>query len=285
MMTERSRAIETRTCVLAALMLALSVTGSTGAQENLSKRSERVETGGTWRGLRVAPEHRCQPYKPDDFPDPQDDVKARIVRELGGTAYSPYTCEVFHPTGQGEAAIDRVVPPSEAHDSGLCAADRVTRARFASDLRNLTLGSFSHTFYVKGERDAGEWQPERNACWYAERVVEVRQAYNLTIDRREADSLENMLRACATTTIACTVHEHLPKPPPVLRYANCTTMRTGGWRSGVTRHGTTYNRTWTEAEKRTYVLNRRQDVNGDGRACVEDDTEDGWDDSGSSMGK
>ena len=30
---------------------------------------------------------------------------------------------------------------SEAHDSGLCAADPATKARFARDLRNLTLAS------------------------------------------------------------------------------------------------------------------------------------------------
>ena len=35
--------------------------------------------------------------------------------------------------------IEHVVAVSEAHDSGLCAADAETRRRFAGDLDNLTL--------------------------------------------------------------------------------------------------------------------------------------------------
>ena len=85
---------------------------------------------------------------------------------------------------------------SEAHDSGLCARDRATRARFASDLRNLTLAAPHVNRHQKSGKDAAEWLPDRNRCWFAARVVEVRRAYDLTIDRREVAALEGVLSGC-----------------------------------------------------------------------------------------
>ena len=40
-----------------------------------------------------------------------------------------------------ETDIEHIVARSEAHDSGLCAANPETRNRFASDLLNLTLAA------------------------------------------------------------------------------------------------------------------------------------------------
>ena len=40
-----------------------------------------------------------------------------------------------------EHILARFVSPSEAHSSGVCRADAVTRERFASDLINLTLAA------------------------------------------------------------------------------------------------------------------------------------------------
>ena len=51
----------------------------------------------TYRGLTIAPEHRCSPYSPDDYPYPQS-VKARIVAELSGAIYGPYTGTYFRST-------------------------------------------------------------------------------------------------------------------------------------------------------------------------------------------
>ena len=134
----------------------------------------------TWRGLTVAPESRCSPYdKKRDYPYPQS-VERDIVRDLGAV-YGPYTATCFVSTRQTD--IEHIVAASEAHDSGLCAADRETRARFARDLRNLTLASPQVNRREKSGRDAAEWAPARNKCWFAGRVVEVRRAYGLTVDR------------------------------------------------------------------------------------------------------
>ena len=170
-------------CILAAVAaLALSETG-------------RAET---WRGLTVAPEHRCSPYDRNrDYRYPRS-IEREIVRRLGAV-YGPYTGTCFSSTS--ETDIEHMVATSEAHDSGLCAANRATRARFATDLRNLTLASPGVNRHRKSGKDAGEWLPERNRCWFAARVIEVRRAWELTIDRREADTLERILAGCASTAM------------------------------------------------------------------------------------
>ena len=150
----------------------------------------------TWRGLIVAPEHRCAPYdKKRDYPYPQS-VERDIVRALGAV-YGPYTGTCFASTTGTD--IEHIVAASEAHDSGLCAADAETRARFARDLRNLTLASPRVNRHEKSGKDAAEWVPARNRCWFAGRVVEVRNAYGLTVDRREAAALDRIFAGCAST--------------------------------------------------------------------------------------
>ena len=152
----------------------------------------------TWRGLTVAPEYRCAPYdKRRDYPYPQS-VERDIVRDLGAV-YGPYTGTCFASTS--ETDIEHIVAASEAHDSGLCGAEAETRARFSRDLRNLTLASPKVSRHEKSGKDASEWIPDRNRCWVAGRVVEVRQAYGLTIDRREADALERILSGCESTAL------------------------------------------------------------------------------------
>ena len=157
----------------------------------------------TWRGLTVAPEHRCSAYdRKRDYRYPQS-VERHIVRQLGAV-YGPYTGRCFASTRDTD--IEHVVATSEAHDSGLCAANRATKTRFAQDLRNLTLAGPAVNRSQKSGKDAGEWLPDRNRCWFAARVLEVKRAYRLTVDRREAAALEQILRKCTSTAmepIAC----------------------------------------------------------------------------------
>ena len=153
-------------------------------------------TAETWRGLTVAPEHRCSPYSARNYRYPPS-VERRIVARQGGKVYGPYTGRCFGSIR--ETDIEHIVARSEAHDSGLCAAGRRMRRRFARDLLNLTLASPGVNRHQKSDRDAAEWLPEKNRCWFAARVVAVRRKYGLTIDRREADALDRVLSACDST--------------------------------------------------------------------------------------
>ena len=153
----------------------------------------------------MAPEHRCSPYDADDYSYSQS-VEPRIVASMGGIIYSPYTGSWF--AGTTETDIEHIVARSEAHDSGLCAADAGTKRRFSSDLLNLTLASPAVNRSQKSDKDAADWLPELNRCWFANRVVEVRQQYALTIDQRERDTLQSILSGCTSTTMV--VHGSRP---------------------------------------------------------------------------
>ena len=94
-----------------------------------------------------------------------------------------------------------MVATSEAHDSGLCAADEGTKRRFASDLLNLTLAAPVVNRHQKIGKDACEWMPLRNRCWFAGRVIAVKQKYGLSVDAREARALEGILSRCTSSVM------------------------------------------------------------------------------------
>ena len=72
------------------------------------------------------------------------------------------------------------------------------KRRFSSDLLNLTLASPEVNRHQKSGKDGAEWLPDLNQCWFADRVVQVRQEYKLTIDDTEAAALETVLSGCSS---------------------------------------------------------------------------------------
>ena len=177
-----------------------------------------------WRGLTVADEDRCSPYDPDDYRYSQS-VETRIVAEMGGMVYGPYTGRTF--ADRSETDIKHIVARSEAHDSGLCAADSQTRKRFSSDLLNLTLAAPKVNRHRKGAKDAAEWLPDLNRCWFADRVVRVRQKYSLTIDRREAEALDSVLSGCVSVDMV-TGDTQMPMPAPTVASSSGNALETVG---------------------------------------------------------
>ena len=143
-------------------------------------------------GLVVTGEERCSGYDRGDYPYPQS-VERRIVDSMGGRIYGPYEGRTFASTRQTQ--IEHIVALSEAHDSGLCDRSDSVKRRFARDLDNLTLAS-PKVNQSKGGRDAAEWRPAHNACWFAGRVVAVKVKYGLTVDREEANTLSSILNGC-----------------------------------------------------------------------------------------
>ncbi len=151
----------------------------------------------------MAPENRCAPYDSDEYAYPQS-VEPKVGAAIG-KMYSPYTGECFASLRQSD--IEHIVARSEAHDSGLCAASSAVKRQFASDLLNLTLASPHLNRTVKRDLDAAYWTPKLNRCWFAATVVAVKQKYQLTVDRNEANQLEAILSKCEATHLqvgACT---------------------------------------------------------------------------------
>ena len=138
---------------------------------------------------------------------------------MGGIIYGPYTGRTFSSTR--ETDIEHIVARSEAHDSGLCAASDATRRRFSSDLLNLTLASPSVNRHQKSGKDAADWLPELNQCWFAARTVQVKREYGLSVDPREASALDAVLSGCSSFELV------VVSAPPQAQTTPVPSQRTG----------------------------------------------------------
>ena len=170
------------------------------AQQPLQEAKSAVSLAGLplaagTAGLVVTGENRCSGYDRGDYPYPQS-VERQIVASMGGRIYGPYEGRTFASTR--ETQIEHIVALSEAHDSGLCRKSDSVKRQFARDLDNLTLAS-PRVNQSKSGRDAAEWRPRHNACWFASRVVAVKVKYGLTADQKEANMLSSILAGCAST--------------------------------------------------------------------------------------
>ena len=172
---------------------------------------------GTFQGLRIAPENRCSNYdKSKDYRYNARRLEPQIVQRLDGKVYGPYTGRCFQ--SMSETDVEHIVAANEAHDSGMCAQPVSKRQAFAEDLLNLTLAAPDVNRHQKSGKDAGEWLPAKNQCWFASRVIAVKRKWNLTVDAREARALERVLASCGAS-------------PEVMEPIVCTSYSSGGSQS------------------------------------------------------
>ena len=94
---------------------------------------------------------------------------------FSGGRSKTYTGTHFENTRQTD--IEHIVARSEAHDSGLCAAMLIPRSGLPPTSSTTPLASPEVNRQKKSEGDAAEWLPDLNQCWFADRVVKVRQEY------------------------------------------------------------------------------------------------------------
>ena len=147
-----------------------------------------------WHGLKVEEESRCSPYKRKRDYSYSPSIERKIVTAMNNKIYCPYSGKFFKSIK--ETDIEHIVSLSEAHDSGLCQASPWVRKEFASDMRNLALTDPSINRYQKRGFDAGEWMPANNKCWYVRKIIEVKKAYNLSVDSEELMALQRTLSRC-----------------------------------------------------------------------------------------
>ena len=92
-------------------------------------------------------------------------------------------------------------PPRKRTTAG-CA--RWTRRRSEGSPRTSTTSPWrvrGVNRHQKSGKDAGEWLPERNLCWFANQVVSVKRKYSLSVDSRERNALERVLSGCSSTVM------------------------------------------------------------------------------------
>lgn len=147
--------------------------------------------------LRVRTEDWCSRYDRQDYAYPRT-LERRIIRSQGGL-YSPYDLTCFQ--DPRESDIEHIVALAEAHRSGMCSRSGGEKVQFATDLLNLTLATPRLNREQKVAKDADEWLPPENKCWYAGRVVAVKKKYRLTVDRAELRALRKVLRGCESSEV------------------------------------------------------------------------------------
>ena len=159
----------------------------------------------TWMGLPVCEEGVRVGYDRDTFGSAYRSLEDEIIDSLpksGGQVYTPYICKLFDIRADGTATtdIEHIVALAEAYDSGL--AESQFRI-FAGDLDNLTIADPAVNRSQKSDRDAGEWEPPQNSGWFANRVVSVKQKYDLSVNPAERDALQSMLNSDPSRTVTC----------------------------------------------------------------------------------
>lgn len=168
-------------------------------------------------------------YTPDDWPD------YRQYQSDSGNSYTRFWLETWpgckwayysatQPArcgGEVETGYDLLVPVKEAHRSGAWLWDGSERipvlqltGRHTPDYASFPYtGNRQQGFYfnpdnvhvmpaaeknAKGDRDPTEWAPEGEAvrCRYATDWLEIKNEYDLSVDRAEYEALRGMLADC-----------------------------------------------------------------------------------------
>lgn len=120
---------------------------------------------------------------------------------LSGTLQDPYSGQTidFQRGADTSSAvqIDHVVALADAWQKGAQQWSPEQRRNFANDPRNL-LAVDGPLNQQKGAGDAATWLPPNTAfrCQYAQRIVEVKAAYDIWVTDAEQEALRRQLLAC-----------------------------------------------------------------------------------------
>ena len=121
----------------------------------------------------------------------------RAVYRALGMDRTPYTCTAIGGDLTG-VDVEHIVALAEAHDSGLAPAQMLA---FSGDPLNLTVAMPRENRIAKSAKDAADYLPPRNRCWFAGRVLDVKSRWGLTVDAIEAIALIGALEGCDSRTI------------------------------------------------------------------------------------
>lgn len=103
-------------------------------------------------------------------------------------------------TDPSDLEIDHVVALAEAWDSGAADWPPDRRVAFANDVahQDALIAVTTSSNRSKSDSDPAEWLPADNGtwCWYAAAWIEVKAAWELSVDQVEHDALADVLDGC-----------------------------------------------------------------------------------------
>ena len=107
----------------------------------------------------------------------------------------PYTGQTY--SDPKDLDIDHVVPLANAWRSGASSWDDKQRERYANDPEVL-LSVEDNANQEKGDKGPEAWKPPNKSEWcdYAERWIQIKSKYSLSVNEQEKAALEQMLNTC-----------------------------------------------------------------------------------------
>ncbi len=126
-----------------------------------------------------------------DKPGYDRTLDEKFSEENGNRKVTPYTCSSYK--SFEEVEIEHIVAWAEARKSGLSCSR-------AKDFINATLNiavALPAVNQDKWTKDAAQWMPEYNKCWFANRVKKVKEKYGLSMDIAEHSKIEGTLSRCS----------------------------------------------------------------------------------------
>ncbi len=124
-------------------------------------------------------------------------TKETNCKELKGPWYSIYDDKTISDFRKLE--IDHVVALAEAWDSGAASWSKTKKSAFANDLSPYSLQAVSTTINrFKSDKDFAEYKPRTSKakCFLAHAVVITKWRWDLSVDKKEYDSLKTTLTSC-----------------------------------------------------------------------------------------
>ncbi|MXW59713.1 MAG: HNH endonuclease [Acidimicrobiia bacterium] len=183
-------------------------TPSTGGTDDTSSIDPPAESAaiGVLNGLTVEAEYEGTGYVRAEF-----EHDRRYLCDNAGT--DPYTGISFDPS---TCDVDHIVAAQEAFESGAWAWDTARRMGFGNDAENL-IATRDCVNRSKGSRDMAEWSGRigsgvcqgteitvEGRCFLAQRMVQVKAAYSLSVDQDEKAALTTALETCSGRSLPST---------------------------------------------------------------------------------
>ncbi len=143
-----------------------------------------------------APDDSCDAREAALIRDGEDVETGEGCKVTSGSWYDPYTTQTF--TDPQDIDIDHVVPLANAWRSGASSWSDEQRERYAND-PDVLLSVEDNANQQKGDKGPEAWKPPNEAVWcdYAERWIEIKVKYDLSVNEQEKAALEHMLGTCA----------------------------------------------------------------------------------------
>ena len=123
-------------------------------------------------------------------PDYNPKLDVRHMQRHGWIA--PYNCRTV--ASAQDVDIEHIVAWAEARRSGLSCG---RASEFMNDPLNITVAYPRTNRHQKSDKDAAQWLPAHNRCWFAARVVTVKRKYGLETDAAEQAALDRVLASCS----------------------------------------------------------------------------------------